>query len=943
MSEPFDPYRKWLGIPPKDQPPNHYRLLAVEWFEDDPDIISNAADRLMAHVRTFQTGPHSAESQKLLNELAAARHCLLDPAMKAAYDRALRDRVLSRRTATPQPQQQPQTIAAPVPLAAAPLSPVALPQPAPVPVMAPQYPQPVQPFAAPQQPAAPYATPISTALRARRKSAGPALAAIVIVAAALVIAGNYLVQLKQKRSLAAAPPADRQVASRPVERSDRKPQSRQAPAASPPNSRSLRAARQPPDSSIDERGKPPAVRRRVVQSGPTLDLNALAGKMAVGSVDLLRYVEPSRDAVRGVWRLVDGKLISPDDAAPRLAIAYRLPPEYMLKIELAREQGEGAFAVGLVAGDHKAAVVLDGWGAKASGLHLLDGQSGENNPSTYAGRVLAEGQTNTLVFTVNLGGLRVAVNGEPVIDYEGDFERLSWPDEWRPPAAERLELIGSDGSRFAISKLELTTISDPSNVAGPLGSPPELSSDPSKTAQRRSNSRDRRTLGGLVNGPQVKAPLPERQELERAERQARELFGVELSNAAEPGGKQALAEKLLEKAGQAGEASADRYVLLDMARNLAADGGSAKIAARAANEMANWFEVAARELQLEAFAKTAKTAVSPQAKQELFDAARNLIDDFVAADEFDKAAKAAGIAQAAARALKNPQLTKQVAEQKRESERIAKAYLAIRAERERLAADENDPQANAAVGKFYGLTKGDWPRALPYLARGADPVYKALAERDLADPHEADAKKALADEWWKLGESEKGAARKALFTRAGVWYRQAAPFLAGLDKETVQKRLAEVEADAPAGATIKYLVDLPAATVFVDKNWLGQGRDDLGNELRVNNQATPKGLFTPPPDKGFASVTYLINKKALLFTADVGLNAPYRSSSTPLIFEVYGDGGLLWRSKPIKLAEDVDHCEAPLGKVQLLELRVLCVGSNSGAKAVWVEPRLTLK
>lgn len=27
MGVPFDPYHKWLGIPPKDQPPNHYRLL----------------------------------------------------------------------------------------------------------------------------------------------------------------------------------------------------------------------------------------------------------------------------------------------------------------------------------------------------------------------------------------------------------------------------------------------------------------------------------------------------------------------------------------------------------------------------------------------------------------------------------------------------------------------------------------------------------------------------------------------------------------------------------------------------------------------------------------------------------------------------------------------------------------------------------------------------
>ncbi|HEX7376976.1 MAG TPA: hypothetical protein VF278_07680, partial [Pirellulales bacterium] len=86
MPEAFDGYRKWLGIPPKDQPPNHYRLLGIERFEDDPDVIDAAADQRMAHVRTYQTGKNSALSQKILNELSAARICLLDPQKKESYD-----------------------------------------------------------------------------------------------------------------------------------------------------------------------------------------------------------------------------------------------------------------------------------------------------------------------------------------------------------------------------------------------------------------------------------------------------------------------------------------------------------------------------------------------------------------------------------------------------------------------------------------------------------------------------------------------------------------------------------------------------------------------------------------------------------------------------------------------------------------------------------------
>lgn len=87
--EPFDPYYHWLGIPPEEQPPHHYRLLGIRPLEENRDVIQNAADRQMSHLRTFQNGPHGAMSQQLLNEVAAARLCLLSQ-KKAAYDQQLR-------------------------------------------------------------------------------------------------------------------------------------------------------------------------------------------------------------------------------------------------------------------------------------------------------------------------------------------------------------------------------------------------------------------------------------------------------------------------------------------------------------------------------------------------------------------------------------------------------------------------------------------------------------------------------------------------------------------------------------------------------------------------------------------------------------------------------------------------------------------------------------
>ena len=90
MSDDFDPYYKWLGIGPEEQPANHYRLLGIRLFEADRDVIDNAVYRQIAHIRTFQLGQHVELSQKMLNELAAAKVCLLDPAKKAAYDAMLR-------------------------------------------------------------------------------------------------------------------------------------------------------------------------------------------------------------------------------------------------------------------------------------------------------------------------------------------------------------------------------------------------------------------------------------------------------------------------------------------------------------------------------------------------------------------------------------------------------------------------------------------------------------------------------------------------------------------------------------------------------------------------------------------------------------------------------------------------------------------------------------
>ena len=88
MSDTFDPYYKWLGIAPGEQR-NYYRLLGLNLFESDTDVIDNLAEQKIVAVRNYQN-KYQTEATKILNELSIARVTLLNPEKKKNYDQRLR-------------------------------------------------------------------------------------------------------------------------------------------------------------------------------------------------------------------------------------------------------------------------------------------------------------------------------------------------------------------------------------------------------------------------------------------------------------------------------------------------------------------------------------------------------------------------------------------------------------------------------------------------------------------------------------------------------------------------------------------------------------------------------------------------------------------------------------------------------------------------------------
>jgi formylglycine-generating enzyme required for sulfatase activity len=97
MTTPFDPYHRWLGIRPEEQPADHYRLLGLARFEDDVEVIRDAAERQIAHVRRYAAGDHAEDAKRILNELGGAKACLIVQDEKLAYDATLQAGVVVER------------------------------------------------------------------------------------------------------------------------------------------------------------------------------------------------------------------------------------------------------------------------------------------------------------------------------------------------------------------------------------------------------------------------------------------------------------------------------------------------------------------------------------------------------------------------------------------------------------------------------------------------------------------------------------------------------------------------------------------------------------------------------------------------------------------------------------------------------------------------------
>jgi hypothetical protein len=308
----------------------------------------------------------------------------------------------------------------------------------------------------------------------------------------------------------------------------------------------------------------------------------------------------------------------------------------------------------------------------------------------------------------------------------------------------------------------------------------------------------RRTVSWLVLvlafGPATAAaedrkPVPPTDARAAAEQLINELFKDDYAKAKKSAAaKSALAETLFKEGEATKDDQAARFMLFREARDLAAAGGDLQLALRAADTLAAEYALSGPVQKAEVLEKiNPATATDARAAAEL---ALWALDQAVAADEYEAAARILKAAQPAARKAQSVALVNQVQQRAKELNELKAAYAKAQAAQKTLQTNP-DAEAHLTVGKYVCFVNGAWEKGLPSLAKGSDAKLKALAEKDLEAPTASAEQVELADGWYDVAAGE--TARLQLQLRAAHWYKEALPRLTGLTRTRVEKRLDELE------------------------------------------------------------------------------------------------------------------------------------------------------
>lgn len=175
-----------------------------------------------------------------------------------------------------------------------------------------------------------------------------------------------------------------------------------------------------------------------------------------GGIDLLKLVDLAKDTLQGQWTPQGSALAT--GGFSRLRIPYLPPEEYDLKVTISWVlQGGAGAIVGLVGGGKQFLFGIDAWNNQLSGLEIIDRRTGDQNDTTYRGRLLADDSPKPFLISVRRTRVTVQCDGKKIIDWPADWSKITLRPNWAMPETEAL-FIGSLG-RYQFHQLILVPLS----------------------------------------------------------------------------------------------------------------------------------------------------------------------------------------------------------------------------------------------------------------------------------------------------------------------------------------------------------------------------------------------------------------------------------------------------------------------------------------------------
>lgn len=807
--ETFDPYHKWFGIPPKDQPPHHYRLLAIELFESDADVIDMAADRQMASLKQVSTGPHVQHAQKLLNEVAAARLCLLKRDSKAAYDAALKKK-LAEGAKVPASETEGTAAAPPPPAAngpekkaARPNRPTANPLIVSAPADLPEGNRLLDNFpdlsVSASKPAS-VPSPAASASQQRKKRLlliGGGVAGVLVLLAALAISlrttGETPVAIGKKPDPAAPRVAKKESTRR--KQKEGTPADEVATGAKVKLSDAPSPAIEPFDAAQAKRYQEMWARFLdvPVESTNTIGMKFVLippGEFTMGSTpseieEALKPIDPNNKE----WR----ELVQSE--GPRHKVILTRPIYLGVNVVTQAEYGKvmgknpshfspTGPAKDQVAGMDTARhpVEMVSWNDAAEFCAKLSQQE-QFKPSYF--------RTGEMVVPLDGTGYRLPTEAE----WEFACRAGTTTKYWSGDTDDDLKRAGwfnanSSARTYAVGGLQ----SNPFGLFDVHGNVWEWVQDWwEPTYYQQFQERPALNPGGPVAA------------------QLRVLRGLSWTRSA------------LSCRSSAREVRPptfrDGLSSFRVSRVIAFPSSTGKDPSAFDKRLAELSQQAAGlKLPADALAHAVK--------------ALETMDDAIAADSFDAAERLANLAETVGAKTNDEVLGRSIGMAKQDLADRRKAFDIANKARHTLQASPQDPAASATLGKDLCFNHANWTEGLPLLAAGSESELQSIATLDLAKPAAVDSQAAVADAWRNLAGKYTGDANTQILLRALFWYRQAASGPAGA-------------ASVNAAGQVKQLTPLEWANGFRPKRFF-RINDHIDRPVRLSAALSPYYLTGAP-------------------------------------------------------------------------------------------------